>query len=259
MACICLCGGASSWAADATGFQDWQFTSSANPATPTVATNAVGVATATMVIGSAGAGWLPSLPGFGTNTGLWDIGSQNPQDLTNDTRGRVLLDIPNPVPATGGLYTDLELRVVQFIDGGIYTGDLTFSPTGAVFIARTIIEPLAIGNWVEDQYELHFVPSPTPVSLVITGAAGGTLLDRIRVNTDTPPAPPQLVINSVVQSNQVLAITWTGGLPPYQVYVTSNLLSSGSWAPVGQPVSVTNAEVPLDLPTGFVRVLGSSQ
>ena len=125
---ICLCAGVSSPAAVATSFQDWQFTTSADPAAPTVATNAAGVASATIAVGSAGAGWLGSFPGFGSQTGLWDIGSQNPDDLTNDTRGRVLLNIPDPVPATGGLYTDLELRVVQFVDGGIYTGDLTSRP-----------------------------------------------------------------------------------------------------------------------------------
>ena len=259
VSCICLRACLPSRAADATSFQDWQFTNADNPALPTVATNAAGVATATIVVGYVGAGWLADLSGFGTQTGLWDIGSQNPDDPTNDTRGRVLLNIPNPVPAAGGLYTDLELRVVQFVDGGIYTGDLTFSPTGAVFLARTTVESLAIGNWVEDQYQWHLVPSPVPLSLTITGAVGGTMLDRIRADTVTPPAPPSLVINSVVQSNQVLAITWTGGLPPYQVYVTSNLLSSGSWLPVGLPVSGTNADIPLDSPIGFIRVLGSSQ
>jgi hypothetical protein len=261
VSCICLRAGLPSRAADATSFQDWQFTNADNPALPTVATNAGGVATATIVVGYVGVGWLADLSGFGTQTGLWDIGLQNTSDLTNDTRGRVLLDIPNPVPASGGIYTDFELRVVQFVDGFIYTGDLTFSYTGAVFSGRTVVESLPApgGNWVEDQFQWHLVPSSAPVSLTITGAVGGTLLDRIRADTVTPPAPPPLVINSVVQSNQVLAVTWTGGLPPYQVYVTSNLLSRGSWLPVGPPVSGTNAEVPLDPPAGFVRVLGSSQ
>ncbi len=258
---ICLCAGLSSHGADATSFQDWQFTNNINPAAPTVVTNSAGVPTATMVIGSAGAGWLYSLPGFGTQTGMWDIGSQNPQDPTNDTRGQVWLAIPNPLPPSGGSYTDLKLRVVQYVDGGIYSGDLTFSTTGAVYGGRTIVEPSVglNGDWVEDQYQWHLVPGPAQISLVITGAVGGTLLDRIRVDTDTAPAPPQIVINSVVKTNQALAISWMGGFPPYQVYVTSNLLSSGSWQPSGAPVSGTNAQVPLDLATGFVRVLGSSQ
>jgi len=259
VSCICLWAGLPSRAADATSFQDWQFTNADNPALPTVATNAAGVATATIVVGYVGAGWLADLSGFGTQTGLWDIGLQNTSDLTNDTRGRVLLNIPNPVPASGGSYTDFELRVVQFVDGFIYTGDLTFSCTGAVFSGRTVVESLPPpgGNWVEDQFQWHLVPSPAQVSLTITGAVRGTLLDRIRADTMTPVPP--LVINSVVKNDEVLAITWAGGLPPYQVYFTSNLLSYGSWLPFGPPVSGTNAEIPLDPPVGFVRVLGSSQ
>jgi hypothetical protein len=253
---LCLCAGVSSRAD--TSYQDWQFTNNANPAVPTVATNAAGVATATIVVGYGGVGWQPSLSGFGTQTGLWDLGSQNPDDLVHDTRGQVLLNIPNPVPASGNSYTDLELRVVQFVDGAFYTGDLTFSISGAVSSGRTVVESLPgplPGKWVEDQFQWRLAPSPAPVSLTITGAVRGTLLDRIRADTVAPQA---LVINSVTQRSQVLAITWAGGLPPYQVYVTSNLLSNGPWLPVGPPVSGTNAEIPLNPPAGFVRVRGSN-
>jgi len=255
---LCLCAGVSSRAAAT--YQDWQFTSDANPALPTVATNAAGVATATIVLGYGSIGWQPSLAGFGTQTGLWDLGFQNPDDPAHDTRGRVLLNIPNPVPASGNSYTDLELRVVQFV-GAFYAGDLTFSIPGAVFAGRTVVESLPPpgGNWVEDQFQWRLAPSPAPVSLIITGAMGGTLLDRIRADTVAPgvQAPP-LAFNSVTQRGQALAISWTGGLPPYQVYVTSNLLSNGPWLPVGPPVSGTNAEIPLNPPTGFVRVRGSN-
>jgi hypothetical protein len=256
---LCLCAGVSSRAAAT--YQDWQFTSDANPAVPTVATNAAGVATATIVLGYLPGGWLPSFSGFGTQTGLWDLGFQNPDDLTHDTRGQVLLNIPNLVPASGNSYTDLELRVVQFVDGGLYTGGLTFSIPGVVSSGRTVVESLPPpgGNWVEDRFQWRLAPSPAPVSLTITGAVRGTLLDRIRADTVAPQVQvPQLVIHSITQRSQVLAITWAGGLPPYQVYVTSNLLSNGPWLPVGPPVSGTNAEIPLNPPAGFVRVRGSN-
>ena len=97
------------------------------------------------------------------------------------------------------------------------------------------------------------------MSLTITGAVGGTLLDRIRADTVAPQTQVlPLVINSVKQRGQVLAITWAGGLPPYQVYLTSNLLSNGPWLPVGTPVTGTNAEIPLNPPAGFVRVRGGN-
>jgi len=256
---ICLCAAISSQATDATSFQDWQFPNGANPAMPTVVTNTAGSPTAAFVVSPSAAGWVPSLLGFGTD--FWDLGAQNPDDPTNGTQGRILLTVPDPVPPTGGSYTDLKLRIVQFVDsGGIYDGNLTFSLTGAIFITRTVVEPTALGKWVEDQYQWHLEPAPAPVSLTITGAMYGTLLDRIRIDTLTPPAPAQgPVISSVVASNQVLVITWAGGLPPYQVYVTSNLLNSTSWQPVGTPTSGTNAQILINLPTAYVRVGGSSQ
>lgn len=257
--CLCLCAGVSS-RADAS-YQDWQFPTSNNPTPPTVFTNTAGVATATIVVGYASIGWQTNLSGFGTQTGLWDLGFQNPDDPTHDTRGRVVLNIPNPLPASVNSYTDLGLRVVQFVGGPSYTGDLTFSIPGAIHAGRTIVESLPPpgGKWVEDRFQWHLTPSPAPVSLTITGAMGGNLLDRIVADTVAPQAQvPPLVISSITQRGEVLAITWSGGLPPYQVYVASNLLSNGAWVPLGQLVSGTNAEVPLNPPAGFVRVRGSN-
>jgi len=257
---LCLCAGVSSMAD--TSYQDWQFSASNNPATPTVFSNAAGASTATITVGFGGAGWQPTLSGFGTQSGLWDLGLQNPDDSGHDTRGKVLLNIPNPVPSTGNSYTDLELRIVQFVDGLFYTGDLTFSIAGAVYAGRSVVESLPgplSGAWVEDQFQWHLTPSWAPVSLTITGAVGGTLVDRIRADTVAPQAQvPPLVINSVAQRSQALVITWAGGVPPYQVYVASNLLSNGSWLAVGPPVAGTNAIIPLNPPAGFVRVRGSN-
>jgi len=257
--CACLCACFSTQAAESS-YQDWQFTNRFNPAVPTEATNTSGVATAAVVVGFAGAGWQQDLPGFGEQTGLWDLGLQNQSDLGNDTRGRVLLSIPNPVAAGGNSYTDLGLRVVQFFVGsGFYDGDLTFSIPGAAFLGRTTIEALpGTGSWVEDAFRWRLEPSPQQVSLSITGSVYGTFLDRIIVETVSVPAPLKLMITSVAKSNQNLAISWVGGLPPYQIYVASNLLGGGLWQPVGLPVPGTNAEIPLAGPAGFVRVRGSN-
>jgi len=260
--CICLCAGFVSHATEV-GYQDWQFTNSANPAIPTVLTNSAGKPTATIMLGYAASGWLESLSSFGTQTGLWDLGMQDPNDLAHDTRGRVQLSIPNPVPATSSTNTttDFGLRVVQFVDGLFYIGTLSFSIPGAVYLGRTIVEtlpgPLG-GEWVADQFHWHWAPSPAQVSLTITGAVTGTLLDRITVDTASAVvAPPPLLITSVEKLSHALAISWAGGLPPYQIYVTTNLLSSEAWQAVGSPVSGSSAEIPLLDPVEFVRVRGS--
>jgi hypothetical protein len=256
---MCLCAGFSSQAEDAISSQDWQFESNANPAVPTVATNSAGDATATIVVGFLGTGWQYFVAGLPPETGVWDLGFQDRYNLTNDTRGQVSLSIPNPIPPGGGSYTDLKVRLIQYVDGGIYTGDLEFSIPGGVLTGHTVVAPSPpFGNWVEYYYEWHLEPSPAEVFLTLTGAAYGTILDEIEADTDTPPAPHPLVIDSVVQSNQVLTITWEGGLAPYQVYITTNVADSESWVPLGPPVSDTTAQIPMTAPIGFVRVRGSN-
>lgn len=259
---ICLWAGFASATAEV-GYQDWQFPNDANPSMPTVATNTAGTATATIVVGYLGLGWLDSLSSFGTQTGLWDLGFQNSDDLAHDTRGQAVLSVPNPLPATSNTntYTDLNLAVVQFVDGFLYTGGLGFSISGAVYSGRTIVEALPGlgGNWVQDQFHWRLTPSPAQISLCITGAVRGTLLDGIIIDTVSAVRPAlQLLITSVAKLNQALTISWEGGLPPYQIYVTSNLLSDGPWEAVGVPVFGTSAEIPLNGPVEFIRVRGSN-
>ena len=257
--CICLFACFSLRGADATGYQDWQFTNSNNPAAPTVATNSSGVGSATVVVGYLAEGWLADLTGLGTQTGLWDLGFQNRDDLSHDTRGRVTLSIP--ILTNSSSYTDLGLRVVEFVDGFLYTGELTFSIPGVTKVGRTIVEvlPPPGGNWVEDEFRWRLTPSPGQVSLSITGAVGGTVLDRIRVDTTSPGGTlPSLTITSVQKQGQVLTINWTGGLPPYQVYATSNILNAATWRPIGVAVSATSADIPIEGTLGFVKVSGSN-
>ncbi len=241
---------------------DWQFPSDANPAVPTVASNASGVATATIEVGFLGAGWLPGLAGLGTQTGLWDLGVQNPDDLGQDTRGRILLSIPSPGGTAGIGYVDLNLRVVQFVDEFFYTGGLTFSLPGVTLGSQMVVEPVpgqVGGAWVEDAFHWRLVPSPERVSLTITGAVGGTVLDRIRVDVVSGVSEvPRLVIMSVEKHSQVLSLSWAGGFPPYQIYGAASPLTNATWQEIGLPVSGTNAEIPLDGPVKFVRVRGSN-
>jgi len=245
------------------GHQDWDFTDAGNPAAPTVSSNASGIASAQIGVGYAGLGWQANLTGFGNQNGIWDLGLQNPDDLASDTRGWMLLSIPNPAFAGSTNYTDLVLRAVQFVvDGFIYPGDLTFSLPLGQYVGRTIVEslpgPLG-GNWVEDEYRWRVAPSAEQLSLSITGAANGTLIGRIRVDTVGPSTimPETLVINSIEKRSQVLALGWSGGRPPYGIYMTSNLLSIASWQQVGPLISGTNAEVPLVGTVGFIRVRGA--
>ena len=94
--------------------------------------------------------------------------------------------------------------------------------------------------------------------LSVTGAANGTILDRIRVEvvhrvSDVQP----IMITSVEKRNEKLVLGWSGGAPPYQLYASTNL-AAGSWEAVGAPVAGNNAEIALTREQEFIRVKGSN-
>jgi hypothetical protein len=58
---------------------------------------------------------------------------------------------------------------------------------------------------------------------------------------------------------QVSAITpgslsWSGGLPPYQLQITTNLTSPAAWQPLGGPLMGYNVRLTNSGPRGFIRV-----
>jgi len=67
------------------------------------------------------------------------------------------------------------------------------------------------------------------------------------------PAPP-IVLSTVLQGNDLL-LTWAGGIAPYQMQITTNLLSP-VWQDLGAPVSVNSLSVTPTNGTAFYRVYG---
>jgi len=67
------------------------------------------------------------------------------------------------------------------------------------------------------------------------------------------PAPP--LISSAVSQGNSLLLSWTGGIAPYQVQLTTNLLSP-SWQDLGAPVSANSVLVSPTNGAAFCRVYG---
>lgn len=255
---IASCAGVCLTAAE-TSSADWQFGSGVNPSPPTQQTNIAGAVSADIGLGYLASGWLANLDGFGTQTGLWDLGFQNSETPLESTVGKVFVEMPNST-VTDSDHTDLTLRVVQFVDNLIYWGGLTFSIPGAQFVGRTTVEKVTgglPGYWYEDEFRWRLAPGPEQISLVITGA-NGTLLDRLRIDASNPsPAVPDILITLFERQGPSLLLEWTGGKSPYEVLGSTNLTDQAGWSRIGLPIYESHAQIPLDGTVGYVRVRGS--
>ncbi len=260
VASVSLCG-CLECAIAQTSSADWQFESAVNPSVPTSQTNLSETASAEVSLGYLASGWFGSLSGFGTQTGMWDLGFQDPDQLGKETRGRLLLELDN-AGATNSPVTDLRLRVIQFVDGLMYLGGLSFSLPGANFVGRTIVERVSgglAGSWVEDEFQWQSISSREHVSLCVTGAVNGTLVDRVRLDAVNPtPTVPDIVLTRFEKLGRDLILEWTGGKSPYEVLWTTNSAELTGWSRIGLPISETHAQIPLDGEVGYVRVRGSN-
>ncbi|HTV42573.1 MAG TPA: putative Ig domain-containing protein [Candidatus Sulfotelmatobacter sp.] len=66
-------------------------------------------------------------------------------------------------------------------------------------------------------------------------------------------APP--ILPKISQQSGVLTLTWSGGLGPYQLQMTTNL-SNPTWQDVGSPISGTNVLITPSNSAAFYRIVG---
>jgi hypothetical protein len=90
-------------------------------------------------------------------------------------------------------------------------------------------------------------------SFIVSVTDPGALSGSATLNLIVTPAPP-IVAALALQSTNAL-LSWTGGIAPYQVQMTTNL-SSLTWQPFGPPTNATSLLVPASDPAGFYRILG---
>jgi predicted alpha-1,2-mannosidase len=90
-------------------------------------------------------------------------------------------------------------------------------------------------------------------SFVVNATDPNGLFGTATMNLTVLPAPP-IVMSAVLQSNS-LVLNWTGGIAPYQMQMTPNLINP-IWNNVGSPVSGNSLIVtPTNLAT-FYRIFG---
>ena len=147
----------------------WDFNSSVNPAPANIGDSA---ANAGISVGAFGSGWHNTDLGLGSASGYWDLGKN----------GIVTLTIPNLASPTHSF--NATLSIVQWIDGPLFSGNLTYSFAGATQVAGTtthVLETTALGKWVEYDTTWKLAPGVNPDVITITAPATGAIFDRITV------------------------------------------------------------------------------
>ena len=165
-------------------YQKWSFDSEDNPAvlSSDPGLNPYGDPTAFVTVGDLGSGWQPNMGGFGTQTGLWDLGSL----------GTISIDLPNR-PYDGG-FKELWISVVCFEDPGWMVAPAVEVLCGGVisFLGEEtyLVEEDSIsGQWNVRLTKWRIEPNPNSEHVLITSDVFGSVIDRIEIDTICVPEP----------------------------------------------------------------------
>jgi hypothetical protein len=169
-----------------TTHQQWTFDDADNPAAPEDYRNDYGMPVANITPGDFASGWVDTVPGFGTQTGIWDLGDG----------GTIVLEIGNQPVASP--YKEIWVQVTYFED------TLIPSPTvdvpGAVLLAEQteiiLVEATQpFGDWLMQKTVWQITPNPASEQIVITALQGATaMVDQVTVDTICIPEPASMVM-----------------------------------------------------------------
>jgi hypothetical protein len=162
---------------DGTTRQEWSFANDSNPALPDFIINPYGDASAAITLGDMASGWLPELPGYGTQTGFWDLGGG----------GIIVIDIDNRAEALA--YKEIWIQTTYYLD-------MSQPPIVEVFDAMLLdsetylVEDLGMGGWYLDLSKWRIEPNPPCEQITLTSdMMWGSVIDQIVVDTICVPEP----------------------------------------------------------------------
>ncbi|MGA2244152.1 MAG: protease pro-enzyme activation domain-containing protein [Verrucomicrobiota bacterium] len=92
-------------------------------------------------------------------------------------------------------------------------------------------------------------------SFVVSVTDPGGFSNTATMNILVSPAPP-IIAGGVVNSTNGFAFTWSGGITPYQVQMSTNLDSDTNWVDVGDPVTSNSFSILPTNPAAFYRIIG---
>lgn len=143
---------------------------------------------------------------------------------TNDLGGAALQVVTGFSPALGDSF-----RVLDNAGGDVIQGLFAGRPSGSTFYAGTAWFRIDYDSGTGNDVVLTVTQLPDP--LLITG------WNRVHTN---------------------LVLTWSGGTAPYSIEKKVALSNGAVWQVVGQTTNATNVTLPMNTPTGFLRVRGGN-
>lgn len=171
---------------DGTTFQEWSFSTSADPAIADILENPYGTAIADINVGQYGSGWHNQLLGMGSQTGYWDLGGVG---------GSITIEIDN-VPETNP-YKEIWIQIT-------YYDDITAPPdvfvTNGIFVSSQLgmlVEHVSTGgDWKLDQYIFRIEPNPNHETIqILPHPHWMSVIDHVIIDTFCVPEPPGFLMS----------------------------------------------------------------
>jgi len=199
----------------------WQFTSPANPAIPETVVGGTTHARAIVAPGGYADGWIATNAVLGSAQGVWDLGSS----------GAITLNNPDGLAGASAQPRLITVSVKQYQDGAIYNQAASVSLANATLVLSkdTMAGATLIGEWQVHQTQWRVEARTELNSLVVSGAASGTLVDSIIVESELAASTrPQLAIRKL--SGSQVEISWPSTFNSAVLESATN--PAQSWTPI---------------------------
>lgn len=224
----------------------WTFDSNETIAVPVGASQGSSVR-AVSTPGKFSMGWLSGSPLFGAGSGLWDLGRQ----------GTITVENMTALVGQSTVARSFKVRVVQWVDSGIYTVPAQVTIAGAVLISRSDFRlgPVQEGaagatGWIVEETQWR-VPSGVAMgSLKLTSAYDGSIIDSLVIEA-APPAPVDLVlsIGSSAADPGSIELSWPESMGSATIE-SFNPGVSTQWAPLAAAPSVVDGRYRVTVQAG---------
>jgi hypothetical protein len=213
----------------------WAFATGDNPSAP--ATSGAGAASASAAIttGFGTIGWLSSNAALGTAAGIWDLG-QN---------GKITLNATSSFTGASTPASELRVKVVQWIDGGIYYSHAGVSASGAHVVSTNstpvpgISPPGGLGEWILEETVWNVDAGASVASVLVSGANPDSVIDSVTI-TAIPVGEPVLPVLTIVPVNLggQVKISWPTNFSSMTLQSNAEADNPSGWSPVGLPPQI---------------------